>query len=163
VGERRRGFSQGLTSERKLISLNRRARHDFQIDEVFEAGIVLRGTEVKSLRSGNANLKDSHGEIRRGQVMLTGVHIPPYEAASRANHDPLRPRVLLLRKKEIRHLLGRVSEKGWTLVPLSLYFKGGRVKVELALARGKKLYDKREDEKRRVAEREAQVALKTRK
>jgi SsrA-binding protein len=160
--ERGKGPPGATTQERKLISANRRARHDFEIEEVLEAGIALKGTEVKSLRSGHANLKDSYGEVKGGQVRLLGAHIPPYEPASRANHDPLRPRALLLTKKEIRHLLGKVTEKGWTLVPLSLYFKGGKVKVELALARGKKLYDKREDEKRKIAIREAQAALKFR-
>ena len=163
MGERGRGPSKGTTGERKLISVNRRARHDYEIGEVFEAGIVLKGTEVKSLRSGNANLKDSHGEIQGERILLLGAHIPPYEPASRANHDPLRPRVLLLRKREIRYLVGKVAEKGLTLVPLSLYFRGGKVKVELALARGKKLYDKREDQKRKIAERETLAALKMRK
>jgi SsrA-binding protein len=162
MGERGKGSSRATTEERKLISVNRQARHDFQIEEIYEAGIALRGTEVKSLRSGNANLKESYGEVKGGQIVLLGVHIPPYEAANRANHDPLRPRILLLSKKEIRHLVGKVAEKGWTLVPLSLYFKGGKVKVELALARGKKLYDKREEEKRKLARREAEAALKFR-
>jgi SsrA-binding protein len=148
--------------ERKWIAQNRRARHDFHIQELFEAGIALKGTEVKSLRAGRANLKDAYGEVRGEQIFLAGCHISPYEAGSRSNHDPLRPRPLLLHKKEIRYLSGKVTEKGWTLIPLSLYFQGGKVKVELALARGKKLYDKREDEKRKVAEREAQAALKDR-
>ena len=163
MGERGRGPSKGPTEGRKLISVNRRARHDYEIAEVFEAGIVLKGTEVKSLRSGNANLKDSYGEIKGNQILLVGAHIPPYEPASRANHDPLRPRFLLLSKKEIRHLSGKVTQKGWTLIPLSLYFKGNKVKVELALGRGKKLYDKREDQKRKTAERETLAALKLRK
>jgi SsrA-binding protein len=163
MGEKGRGSSGGPVKERKLIAVNRRARHDYEIGEVYEAGIVLRGTEVKSLRSGNANLKDSYGEIQGGQILLLGAHIPPYEAANRANHDPLRPRVLLLRKKEIRYLVGKVAEKGLTLIPLSLYFQAGKVKVELALARGKKLYDKREDQKRKIAERETLAALKMRK
>ncbi|MDH7498853.1 MAG: SsrA-binding protein SmpB [candidate division NC10 bacterium] len=148
--------------ERKIIALNRRARHEYHIEEVFEAGIVLRGTEVKSLRAGKANLKDAHGEVKGGEVLLLGCHISPYQAASRANHDPLRPRALLLHKRQIRYLVGKVAEKGWTLVPLSLYFKGPRAKVELALARGKKLYDKREEERRKIAERETSAALKQR-
>lgn len=148
--------------ERKIIALNRRARHDYHIEEIFEAGIVLRGTEVKSLRSGKANLKEAYGEVKGGQVWLLGCHITPYQAGNRANHDPLLPRVLLLHKKEIRSLSGKVAERGRTLVPLALYFKGAKVKVELALARGKKLYDKREEEKRKMAEREARAALRER-
>jgi SsrA-binding protein len=163
MGQREKGPSKGPMEGRKLISVNRRARHDYEIAEIFEAGIVLKGTEVKSLRSGNANLRDSYGEIKGDQILLLGAHIPPYEPANRANHDPLRPRILLLGKKEIRHLLGKVAEKGWTLIPLSLYFKGRKVKVELALARGKKLYDKREDQKRKIAERETLAALRMRK
>jgi len=148
--------------ERKIIALNRRARHDYHVEKVFEAGIVLKGTEVKSLRSGKANLKEAYGEVKGEQVRLLGCHISPYEAGNRSNHDPARPRVLLLHKEEIRYLLGKVAEKGWTLVPLSLYFKGARVKVELALARGKKLYDKREEEKRKIASRESLAALRER-
>ena len=148
--------------ERKIIALNRRARHDYHIEKIFEAGIVLRGTEVKSLRSGKANLKEAYGEIKGEQVWLSGCHISPYEAGSRSNHDPLRRRVLLLHKKEIHYLSGKVTEKGWTLIPLSFYFKGAKVKVELALAKGKKLYDKREEEKRKVAQKEASSAMRAR-
>ena len=152
----------GKAEEQRVIALNRRARHDYHIEETYEAGIVLMGTEAKSLRSGRVNLKEGYGEVKGEQIQLLGCHIPPYEPGSRANHDPLRPRTLLLHKREIRYLVGKVAEKGWTLIPLSLYFKGGRAKVELALARGKKLYDKREDQKRKVAEREASAALKER-
>lgn len=160
--EGRRVPPRGKSEERRMIAMNRRARHDFEILEVIEAGIALKGTEVKSLRSGKANLKDAYGEVRGGRILLSGCHISPYEAGNRANHDPLRPRVLLLHKGEMRYLQSKVAEKGLTLIPLSLYFKGRRVKVELALGRGKKLYDKREDEKRKTAEREAFAALKDR-
>ena len=122
----------------KIITQNRKARHDYQIMETWEAGLVLQGTEVKSLRAAKANLKDSYARIERGEVFLYQFHISPYEKGGYANHDPLRPRKLLLNKREIRKLTGRVEERGLTLVPLKVYFKRGRAKVELALARGKK-------------------------
>jgi SsrA-binding protein len=130
-------------SQRVSIS-NRKARHDYFIIEAFEAGIVLTGTEVKSLRQGNANLQDSYAELRSGEVWLEGMHINPYEHGSINNHEPRRKRKLLLQKKQIRKMLGGLKEKGLTLIPLSVYFKGPYAKVELALARGKKSYDKRE-------------------
>jgi len=138
----------------KPIAENRKARHDYFIEETYEAGIELRGTEVKSLRLGRVSLRDGYGEIRDGEVFLVGVHISPYEHGNRFNVDPVRKRRLLLHKSEIRRLQGAVRERGYTLVPLGLYFKKGRVKVELALARGKKLYDKREALAQRDVERE---------
>ena len=132
---------------------NRKARHDYFIIEAFEAGIILTGTEVKSLRQGNANLQDSYAELRSGEVWLEGMHINPYEHGSIYNHEPRRKRKLLLQKKQIRKLLGGLKEKGLTLVPLSVYFKGPYAKVELALARGKKSYDKREAIAKRESDR----------
>lgn len=140
-------------SQRVSIS-NRKARHDYFIIEAFEAGIVLTGTEVKSLRQGNANLQDSYAELRSGEVWLEGMHINPYEHGSIYNHEPRRKRKLLLQKKQIRKLLGGLKEKGLTLVPLSVYFKGPYAKVELALARGKKSYDKREAIAKRESDRD---------
>ncbi|MBP8976141.1 MAG: SsrA-binding protein SmpB [Bacteroidetes bacterium] len=142
-------------TQRVVIS-NRKARHDYFILETFEAGIVLKGTEVKSLREGNANLQDSFAIIRNGEVWLEGMHISPYEQGSIYNHDPKRRRKLLLQKKEIRKLLTKVQEKGLTLVPLSVYFKGPYAKVELAVARGKQSHDKRDSIAERTAARELQ-------
>jgi SsrA-binding protein len=136
--------------ERVLIS-NRKARHEYNILEVYEAGIALKGTEVKSIRQGGANLQDSYAFVRDGEVFLEGMHVSPYEFGNQFNHEPRRERKLLLNKKEIRKLIGKTKEKGLTLVPLSVYFKNGRAKVELALARGKKSYDKRKS----IAERDA--------
>ena len=144
----------------KVLATNRKARHDYHIEETFEAGIVLQGTEVKSLREGRANLKEAYAEVQGGEVFLVGCHISPYEAGNRFNHDPLRKRKLLLRRQEIRGLIGKVQQKGLTLIPLAFALRGRRVKVELALARGKKLYDKREDIKRRTMEREIAQAIK---
>lgn len=146
----------------KVLCTNRKARHDYHIEETLEAGIALQGTEVKSLRAGKANLKDSYAGLEGGEVYLYNCHISPYEAASRFNHEPLRTRKLLLHRREIRRLVGKVQEKGLTLVPLSMYLEKGKVKVELALARGKKLYDKREDLRRRAAEREVEQAFRER-
>jgi SsrA-binding protein len=144
----------------KVLTTNRKAYHDYHIDEAFEAGIALTGTEVKSLREGRANLRDGYGAVEGGEVFLLNCHISPYTPANRFNHEPLRRRKLLLHRAEIRRLIGKVQEKGLTLVPLSLYLKNGRVKVELALCRGKKQYDKREVVKRRTQEREIADALK---
>jgi SsrA-binding protein len=141
-----------MAEARQRISIsNRKARHDYSILETIEAGIVLTGTEVKSLRKGNANLQDSYAELRNGEVWLEGMHINPYEQGSIYNHEPRRKRKLLLQKKQIRKLIGGLKEKGLTLIPLSVYFKGPYAKVELALARGKKSFDKRAA----IAEREA--------
>lgn len=137
------------------IAENRKAYHDYHIEETLEAGIALQGTEVKSLRLGRVNLRDSFAKVERGEVFLHGVHISPYEQGNRFNHDPLRVRKLLLHKREIRRLIGKVREEGYTLIPTKLYFKNGRCKVELALAKGKKLYDKRDAIAKRDAERRA--------
>ncbi|MGQ9560684.1 MAG: SsrA-binding protein SmpB [Candidatus Oleimicrobiaceae bacterium] len=144
----------------KLIATNRKARHDYIILETLEAGMALQGTEVKSLRAGRANLKDSYAAIKDGEVWLFHVHISPYDHGSVFNHDPLRPRKLLLHRQEIRRLTTKLQERGLTLVPLRMYFKKGKAKVELALARGKRQYDRREDITRRDTEREAQRELK---
>lgn len=137
----------------KIIAENRKARFNYFIDEEFEAGLVLVGTEVKSLRLGRANLKDAYARIKNGEVFLYQLHIGPYPFAHYDNHDPLRPRKLLLHKREIKRLFSKVNERGHTLVPLKIYFKGGKVKVSLALARGKRKYDKREAIKRRDEQR----------
>lgn len=146
----------------KLIVQNRRARHDFIIEETIEAGIALIGTEVKSLRLGRVSLGDSYAEIVGREVILRNAYIDQYEPASRFNHDPLRPRRLLLHKSEIRKLTSKVAQKGYTLVPLSMYFKDGKAKVELALARGKKAYDKRDSIKERDIKREMERAIRGR-
>ncbi len=146
-------------SQIKVISVNRRARHDYFIEDTMETGIVLQGTEVKSLRQGKVNMGDSFARVENGEVFLHGMHISPYEQGNRFNHDPLRPRKLLLHKREIRRLIGKTREDGYTLIPTRLYFSKGKCKVELALAKGKKLYDKRETTARREATRRAQQAL----
>lgn len=146
----------------KVVARNRRARHDYFIDEVYEAGIALVGTEVKSIRAGKVSLRDSYAEVQGGEVFLQNMHISPYDKGNRFNHDPRRPRRLLLHKREIRRLLGQTTQKGYTLIPLSLYLKRGKVKVELALARGKKLYDKRRDLAKRDAQREIARAMSDR-
>ncbi len=154
-------MAQVKTSRR--IAENRKARHDYFVLETYECGIELVGTEVKSLRAGAVNLKDSYGSITRdGQIYLTGVHISPYEQGNIFNHDPRRDRRLLLHKREIYKLIGLTQQQGLTLVPLSLYFKNGRVKAELGLCRGKKLYDKRESAAKRDAERDMERAVKSR-
>lgn len=146
----------------KVITENRKARHDFHIEETYETGIVLAGTEVKSLRAGKANLKDSFARVDKGELYLFNAHISPYDQGNRFNHDPLRTRKLLMHKHEIRKLIGRVQEKGLTLVPLKMYFKNGKAKVQLALAKGKKLYDKRDDMAARDAKREMEKAFRER-
>jgi SsrA-binding protein len=146
----------------KVVCVNRRARHNYFIDEVYEAGLVLVGSEVKSLRDGKANLSDSYAQIRRGEAFLVNSHISPYPGANQFNHEPTRTRKLLLHLREIERLTGKTKERGFTLIPLKIYFKQGRAKVEIGLARGKKLYDKRETLKRKVAEREVERTLKAR-
>jgi SsrA-binding protein len=138
----------------KIAAENRKARHDYHIHETFEAGIALTGTEVKSLRAGKANLKDSYARIDNGELMLHNMHISPYEQGNRFNHEPLRTRKLLMHRYEINKLLGQTKEKGYTLTPLKLYFTKGKVKVELALTTGKKNYDKRQDLAEKDAKRE---------
>jgi SsrA-binding protein len=133
----------------KIIAENRKARHEYTIEETIEAGMVLLGTEVKALRGGRANLKDSYAKIKDGEVFVLQLHISPYPFAYYGNHDPLRPRKLLLHQAEINKLYGKVNEMGYTLVPLQLYFKKGKAKLKLGLAKGKKLYDKRESIRKR--------------
>ena len=144
----------------KIIAVNRRARHDFFIVDEYEAGLVLQGTEVKSLRLGKVNLKDSYARILDGEVFVYQLHIGAYPFAYYNNHDPLRTRKLLLHRQEIKRLYSKVNEKGHTLVPLKLYFKGGKVKLALALAKGKRQYDKREAIKRRDEQRDLDRARK---
>ena len=143
----------------KSIAINRRARFDYHIEETHEAGIVLTGGEVKSLREGRANLKDSYGRIDKGEAVLINAHINSYEPAHYFNTEPTRTRKLLMHKKEIMRLMGKVQEQGLTLIPLRLYFKNGRAKVELALAKGKKLYDKRETTREREVQRDMARAM----
>ena len=138
----------------KLICQNKKAWHNYFIEDKYEAGISLLGTEVKSLREGKANLGDSYGKIKNGEIFLVDAHISPYTHGNRFNPDPLRTRKLLLHKREIRRLIGKVQEKGFTLIPLRLYFSNGKAKVELGLAKGKKLFDKREALKRKAVERD---------
>ncbi|GAB7386652.1 SsrA-binding protein [Bacillaceae bacterium] len=146
----------------KVIAQNKKARHDYHILDTYEAGIVLTGTEIKSIRAGKVNLKDSFARVQNGEVFLHNMHISPYEQGNRFNHDPLRTRKLLLKKSEIAKLIGQTKEKGFSLVPLKLYLTRGYAKLELALAKGKKLYDKRETLKQRDAERAIQRALRER-
>ena len=145
----------------KIIAKNSKAYHDYFIEEKYEAGIELAGTEVKSIRLGNVNLKDSFCIIKEGQLSVLGMHISPYEKGNIFNKDPRRPRRLLAHKSEIRHLAQQIKLQGYTLVPLQLYFKQGRVKVELGLCKGKKLYDKRADAAARDAKRDIDRAMKT--
>jgi SsrA-binding protein len=152
-------MAQSTTGE-KTICVNRRARHDYTIEEAYEAGLVLTGGEVKSLREGRANLKDSYGRIDKGEAFLLNAHISTYGPAHYFNTDPTRMRKLLLHKKEIMRLMGKVREQGLTLVPLRLYFKNGRAKVELALAKGKKLYDKRAAIREREVKRDIARAMR---
>lgn len=139
-----------------IISRNKRARFDFFIDETYEAGIVLTGTEVKALRQGKVNLKDSYARIKNEEIYLMDVHISPYTHGNRFNHDPDRPRKLLMHKREIKRLYGKSREKGFSIIPTKLYFKAGRVKVEIGLGKGKRTYDKRELLKRKTLEREVE-------
>ena len=145
----------------QLVTQNRKARHDYSILDTLEAGIVLKGTEVKSVRDGRVNLKDSFARVENGEVRLYGMHISPYEQGNRYNQPPTRTRKLLLRRSEIKRLIGKVQEKGLTLVPLRLYFSGGIAKIELALAKGKRQYDRRHAIAEREVQRDIQRALKT--
>ncbi len=151
-----------MAEENRNITQNRKAFHDYFIDESFEAGIELFGTEVKSIRAGTVNLKDSYCEIDKGELFVHGMHISPYEKGNIFNRDPMRVKKLLMHKREINRLFGLVKRDGYTLIPLSLYFKGSRVKMSLGLCRGKKLYDKREDAAKRDAKREIERNLKSR-
>lgn len=148
--------------EGKQVAQNKKAYHDFFIEETYETGIVLQGTEIKSIRAGKVNLKDSYARIQNGEAWLYSMHVSPYEQGNRYNHDPLRPRKLLLHKREINKLLGETKEVGYALVPLKLYLKNGFCKVLLGLAKGKKNYDKREDLKKKEAKREIERAFRDR-
>ena len=141
------------------LATNKKARHDFHILETFEAGMALRGTEVKAIRQGNVQIREAHVQLKNGEAWLMGAHIGAYSHGNRENHEAERPRKLLLDKKELDRLYGQTQTKGLTLTPLQIYTKGNWIKIEIALARGKKLYDKRETEKRRELEREARVAM----
>ena len=143
-----------------MICQNRKAFHNYFIEETVQAGVSLLGSEVKSLREGKVNLGDSYGDIKKSEVFLVDAHISPYPQANRLNHDPMRTRKLLLHKKEIKRLIGKVEQRGYTLIPIKLYFVDGRVKVDLALAKGKKLFDKRETLKKRTMEREMERGRK---
>ena len=148
--------------EMKLVANNKKAYHDYFIEEKYEAGIVLHGTEVKSMRMGECSIKEAFIRIENGEVYAYGMHISPYEKGNIFNKDPLRPKKLLLHKQQIRKLIGSSAEKGYTLVPLQVYFKDGRAKIEIGLARGKKLYDKRQDIAKKDQMREAEKELKVR-
>ena len=150
------------TDKKRMIANNKKAYHDYFLEETFEAGISLKGTEVKSLRMERCSIKEAFVRIENGEVMLYQMHIPPYEKGNIFNRDPLRPRKLLMHKAEIRKLLGKIKEKGYTLVPVEVYFSGSLVKVKIALARGKKLYDKRADIAKKDQRREAQREFKVR-
>ena len=154
-------MTKGRDKTEKVVATNRKAFHDYSIEEKFEAGIVLRGTEVKSLREGKVNLRDSYARVDHNEIFLVHCHISPYSHGNIMNHDPLRPRKLLLHRKEINKLLGKTQQKGLTLVPLRIYFSPrGQAKVEIGIAKGKKLYDRREAIKEREAGREMERALK---
>lgn len=149
-----------MVEKNTALATNRKARHDYFIDKVYEVGIVLKGTEVKSIRKGSVNLKDSYASVKDGEVFVEGMHISPFEQGNIFNVDPLRKRKLLLHKSEIRRLEREISQKGYTLVPLSLYLVKGRVKMELGLARGKKLYDKRDALAKRDSDMRIRQALR---
>ncbi|EAV9995569.1 SsrA-binding protein SmpB [Listeria monocytogenes] len=146
----------------KLVAQNKKARHDYAIEETFETGIVLQGTEIKSVRNARVNLKDSYARIDKGEIFLHNMHISPYEQGNRYNHDPLRTRKLLLHKKQISRLIGETKESGYSIVPLKMYIKDGYAKVLIGVARGKKKYDKRQDLKQKEAKRDIERAFKER-
>ena len=146
----------------KVVARNRKARHDYEILDTFECGIVLRGSEVKSLRDAQVELKDAYGDIRNGEVWLERLHIAPYGFAAGGGHDPERPRKLLMHRREIDRLIGKINEVGLTLVPLQIYFKNGKAKVELGLARGRRTYDKRQKIRERMEKREMERAQRRR-
>ncbi len=147
-------------TDRKIVANNKRARHDFFIDEVYEAGLVLTGTEIKSVRAGAVNLKDAYAKVKGGEVFVYSMHISPYDQGNRYNADPMRPKKLLLHKKEIRKLLEYTTQDGLTLIPLDIYLTKGRAKLSLAVAKGKKLYDKREDIAKKDAARDMDRRMK---
>lgn len=149
-------------TEKKLIANNKKAYHDFFLEERYEAGIELHGTEVKSMRMGKCSIKEAFIRIENGEVIIYGMHVSPYEKGNIFNRDPLRPKKLLMHKSEIRKLIGKIAEKGYTLVPVEVYFKGSLVKVDIALAKGKKQYDKRQDIAKKDAKREVERDFKIR-
>jgi SsrA-binding protein len=149
-----------VKAKEKTVATNRKARHDYFIDETYEAGIVLTGTEIKSIRAGRVNLRDSYVQVRNGELWLIDTHIAPYKQAGYSGHEPKRPRKLLMQRREINRLQGKAQEKGYTIIPLRFYLKNNKwAKVEIALARGKKLYDKRQAIRKRDAQREVERAL----
>ena len=156
------GRKKDKDTGRRLIAQNKRARYDYHVDDTWEAGMVLMGTEVKALRAGRASLADGFAHVRDGEVWLENVHIPEYTEGTWTNHAPRRRRKLLLHRREIQKIIAKSEEPGWTLIPLSLYFKDGRAKVEIGLARGKKAYDNRQAIAKREAEREMQKATAAR-
>jgi SsrA-binding protein len=147
-------------SEKKIICVNKKASHSYFIENRYEAGLVLQGTEVKALRTGKANLKESYAKVKHNEIFLYNCHISPYSHGHQLNHDPIRPRKLLFHKREIKKLIGKVAERGYTLVPLKLYFSRGIAKIEIGLAKGKKLHDKRHSMKERDDQREMERAFK---
>ena len=149
-----------MSENTKTIAQNKKARHDYFVEESYEAGIELCGTEVKSIRQGRVNLKDSWCSVDKGELFVNGMHISPFEQGNIFNRDPMRARKLLMHKKEINRLFGIVKQTGYSLIPLSLYFKGSRVKMQIGLCKGKKLYDKREDMAKRAAKRDMERAVK---
>ena len=149
-----------MSENTKTIAQNKKARHDYFVEESYEAGIELCGTEVKSIRQGRVNLKDSWCSVEKGELFVNGMHISPFEQGNIFNRDPMRVRKLLMHKKEINRLYGIVKQTGYSLIPLSLYFKGSRVKMQIGLCKGKKLYDKREDMAKRAAKRDMERAIK---
>ena len=151
-----------MSQNQKTIAENRKARHEYELYDRFEAGLVLQGTEIKSIRRGKVQLKDSYISFQKGEAFIKGMHISPYEKGNIFNKDPLRVKKLLMHRSEINKLMGKIKEKGYTLVPLQVYFKKGRVKVEIGLARGKKLYDKRADIAKKDQKREAEKEFKIR-
>ena len=151
-----------MSDDIKVVARNKKARHDYNIEETYEAGIILKGTEIKSIRARNVNLKDSFAVVEKGEVFLYNMHISPYKQGNRYNHDPERKRKLLLHKNEIRKLIGYTKQKGYTLIPLSIYLRNNLAKVELALAKGKNVHDKRRDIAKKTAEREIEKAYRRR-
>lgn len=162
IHTRRDSFFPRMAEDFKVLATNRKAFHDYFVEETFEAGIVLTGTEIKSVRAGALNLRDSFAQVRNGELWVENMHISPYEAGNRFNVDPYRARKLLMHRKEINRLMGRAQEKGLTIVPLRVYLKKNRAKVEVALVKGKKQYDKRESISNRDAKREIERAIKER-
>jgi len=160
VGNKRREGNVAMGEAMKLVANNKKAYHDYFIEDKYEAGVVLHGTEVKSMRMGKCSIKEAFIRIENGEVFAYGMHVSPYEKGNIFNKDPLRVKKLLLHKQEINKLAGKITEKGYTLVPLQVYFKDGKAKVEIGLARGKKLYDKRQDIARKDQRREAEKELK---